>query len=185
LKYGLTKAFIAFTFFLVSSTLAATVALKPICSECGSSDNVVVAEDVSLELGLRVYVCETCGKYYIRDGKYPSYTWYTYEDIPAVKADYARVDAERKAAREKKTARLKAAGWSDDTINRVLRRQIRIGDPPEVVREAWGPPDSTYQEDTSAGNAEIWVYSFFPNSNRVRFENGEVHEYRYFNVHRD
>jgi hypothetical protein len=185
LKYCLTKAFIAFTFFLVSSTLAATVALKPICSECGSSDNVVVAEDVSLELGLRVYVCETCGKYYIRDGRYPNYTWYSKEGLPAIKSDYARIDADRRAAREEKTSQLKAAGWPDDAVDRVLRGEIRIGDPPEIVREAWGSPDETCGEDTAAGTAEIWVYSYFPTSNWVRFENGKVREYQNYNIHRD
>lgn len=181
------KSLIAISLVLTVGAFAATVALKPICPECGTSDNVVVAEDVSLDLGLKVYVCENCGIYYIRDAKYLNFKWYSDEDIPAVKADYAQVDAERTAAREEKTARMKAAGWSDDTINRVLRRHIRIGDSPEVVREAWGPPIEIRQEDTPSGIAEKWIYeAMMLFSHRwVRFENGKVREYQNRTIHRD
>jgi hypothetical protein len=173
------KRLIAITLVFTAGAFAAVVALKPICAECGTSDSVVVAEDVTLELDLKVYICENCGIYYIRDARYPSYKWYSDEDIPAVKAEYARLDAERTAAREDKTSRLNAAGWPDDTIDRVLRRQIKIGDSTEIVREAWGPPDETRQEDTPSGIAEIWIYEAMLFSRRwVRFENGKVNQYQ-------
>lgn len=179
------KRLITFTFILAGSALAATVALKPICPECGTYDNVVVAEEVSLELGLNVYVCPTHGIYFIRDPKYLSHVWYHDEDIPAIKADYTRLDAERTVAREENTSKLKAAGWPDDTINRVLDGQIRIGDPPEIVREAWGAPAENRQEDTASGTAEIWIYEAMLFSRRwVRFEEGKVREYQNYTIHR-
>ena len=179
------KRLVGSSLVLAAGAFGATIALKPICPECGTSDDVVVAEDVSFGLGLKVYVCEKCGIYYIRDARYPSYKWYSEEDIPAVKADYARLDVERTAAREEKTARMKAAGWPEDTITRVLRKHIRIGDPPEIVREAWGPPNETYSENTTAGTADIWLYPSFLNSSWVRFENGKAYEYQNNIIHRD
>ena len=179
------KRLIPISFAIAAAASAASIALKPICAECGTSENVVIAEDLSEDVGLTVYECLIHEVYYIRDAKYPSYTWYSEEDIPAVKADYARLDAERTAAREEKAARLKANGWPDDIINRVLAKQIRIGDTPEIVREAWGPPGETHQEDTASGIAEIWIYEAMLFSRRwVRFENGKVREYQNHTVHR-
>jgi hypothetical protein len=175
------SAFIAL--ILASGAFAGSVALKPICPECGSSDNVVIAEDVSEDLGLKVYVCLVHEIYYIRDAKYISYKWHSEEDIPEIKAEYTRIDAERTAAREEKIARLKAGGWPDDTIDRVLDGLIRIGDPPEIVREAWGPPGEIHQEDTPSGPAEIWFYTEFDFDRRwVRFEDGKVRQYKNLTV---
>jgi len=173
------KRLIIFSLLLAIRALAATVAPPPICPECGNSDNVGVAEEVSLELGLNVYVCPAHRIYYVNDPKYFSQVWYYEEDIPAVKADYSRLETERAATREEKAARLKANGWSDDIINRVLAGQIRIGDSPEIVREAWGPPGESYREDTTSGTAEIWLYTEVSFSQRwVRFEEGSVRQYQ-------
>ncbi len=173
------KRLIAISLILAAGASAASVALKPICPEGGSSDNVVAAEEVSLALGLNVYLCLTHRIYFIRDPKYYSHVWFSEEDIPAIKADYARLEAERAAAREEKTSRLKAGGWPDDTINRVLAGQIKIGDTPDIVREAWGPPGESYQKDTPSGTAEIWLYTDGTFSQRwVRFEDGKVRQYK-------
>jgi hypothetical protein len=168
-----------FAFILASGAFAVSVALKPICPECGSSDNVVIAQDVSEDLGLTVYVCSVHEIYYIRDAKYVSYKWHLKGDIAAIKAEYTRIAAERTAAREEKIARLKAGGWPGDTINRVLDGLIRIGDPPEIVREAWGPPGEIHQKDTPSGPAEIWFYTEVAFDQRwVRFEDGKVRQYK-------